>query len=124
MSEPVANYNPALPTARDKLRFKLGDTNTGAALIPDVTYDAVLSVVGGDEKKAAVALLDHLISRFAQLPNSTTADDGAVRIEWKDRVATWRAMRGLLQAEIEAEAVTPSEAAPLRSLKAKVRPVW
>lgn len=120
----AATYDPTLSSIRDRLRFTLGDTDTTNPINPDETYDAVLSIHDNHEKRAAVALLDGMITRFAQLPNETATDSGQYRVKWTDRIKAWQAMRARLEAEIIAE--TPPDTAPKLpvSRSVKVRPVW
>lgn len=106
----AATYDPNLGSVRDRLRFLLGDTDTGNPINPDETYDAVLAMHNNHEKRAALTLLDGMINRFAQLPNETATDGGQYRVKWTDRVKAWQELRARLAAELAAE--NPSPTAP------------
>jgi hypothetical protein len=82
-------YSPALATARDRLRFRLGDIEA-AELYPDATYDALLAL-WTTEDRALYELAKALIVRYAQQPNEVSVS-GAVAVKWAERLATWRAL--------------------------------
>lgn len=64
-----ATYNPALPTARDWVRFTINDTDTAAALLQDEEIDALLteesSTGPGAKYYAAAAAIEVLAARHA-----------------------------------------------------------
>lgn len=106
MSQPpdaIATYRAALPTARDRLRFAVGDTNVAAALLVDVTYDAILAGVNNDERLATVVVCDALISRYAQEPTRAEIT-GVESAEWRDRLSAWKGLAARLRAEATQEA--------------------
>lgn len=115
-------YDPTLDTPLDRLRFQLGDTDSAAELLPDGTYTAVLLAQDDDETAAALALLDGLIAKFAQMPSKVATDKGA-SVEWRDRLEAWRALRTRLLAVV-AEATQVATVAPLTSVTVAVRPRW
>ena len=83
-----ATYDPELPAALDRMRFLLGDTTVDpeeAALVPDETYGAFLTLLG--EPLATATLAEGLAARFAQEPGSVSV--GGKTISWADRVRTW-----------------------------------
>ena len=116
------SYDPTLATARDKLRFRLGDVNTAAELLPDATYTAALDAHDDDETAAALQLLDGLIALYAQMPSKTSTDAGA-SVEWKDRLEAWKALRTRLLADVAAATVTAT-VAPLTTVSVAVRAKW
>ena len=122
-------YDPTLDTPLDRLRFQLGDTDSAAELLPDGTYTAVLTAqaaLSDDdaviERGAALALLDGLIAKFAQMPSKVANDKGA-SVEWRDRLEAWKALRVRLLADAAA-AVDLATVAPLTSVTVAVRPRW
>jgi len=84
----MATYDPTLATARDRLRFALGDTNVAAPLEADTTYDAAIAWHG--ETGAMRAMAEGLASRFAQKPDRIS--DGDFSVSWGERVKAWRAL--------------------------------
>ena len=110
-----ATFNPALLTARDRMRFDLGDTNVAVEKdddadplslpVDDAVYAGVLARRGNDERQATLDLADSLIARYAQLETKATVD-GVVTAEWGNRLAAWRALADRLRAAIASEAPT------------------
>jgi hypothetical protein len=85
----AATFDTALPTARDRMRYAVGDTDVAAApLEQDETYDAVLALYG--ESLGTAVIAEALASRFAKEPDSISDDTGSVR--WSERVKTWIAV--------------------------------
>ncbi len=66
-----ATYDPSLPTARDRLRLALSDTDTIAAYFPDETYDGALISCGNDENEALMVLARALQVKLSQLPTES-----------------------------------------------------
>jgi len=87
-----ATFNPALTSNRDWLRFRLGDRDTTAPLFPDATYDAVL-VAAGSITAALQTLAAALIAEYSRKPEVVDIT-GALKAEWKSRLATWQALAG------------------------------
>lgn len=83
------SYNPALTTARDRLRAHLGDTDVANELLPDATYDAVLTTENQNEAKAELALARMLLARFSQMPD--TFEIGGTRLSFKVLLSGWKA---------------------------------
>jgi DNA-binding LacI/PurR family transcriptional regulator len=83
-----ATFDPALTAPRDRLRFRLGDTDMTKPLLDDTTYDGQLAHQGNDERKALQELAKALIARFAQRPNRVKAGD--VEATWQERLPAWR----------------------------------
>lgn len=86
----AATFDPALTDALDRLRFRLGDTDTTNALLPDETITALLTLHSDDEDLAALALARGLIQRYAQEPTSVSVD--GMSVSWGERVESWRAL--------------------------------
>lgn len=94
----AATFDPSLSTARDRIRDRVGDTNTAAPFKPDETYDAYLAQHEQNERRATIAILDALIARASLDPSEVSVENGET-VKWADLTKTWRAMRGQLQAE-------------------------
>ena len=82
-----ATYKTDLLTVKDRLRFRLGDTDTANALLQDAEYAAAYRIEG-TEDKAAVYLAKGLIRKFAQDPVRVVAD--GVTLDFSGRVSAWR----------------------------------
>lgn len=96
-----ATYDAALTTARDRMRFLLGDTDTSAPLLDDTTYDTLLSTVGETEGTAQAA--EALASRYAQEPDQIGLG-GDLQAQWRERVKTWLALAARLRGTAQAAA--------------------
>lgn len=83
-----ATYDQTLPTARDRIRFSLGDTTVSpeaSALIPDETYDALIIEHG--ETMATVVAAESLAAKFSQNPSQVVLVGGKA-FTWADRAKT------------------------------------
>ena len=60
----AATYSPSLPTAKDWVRFLIGDTDTTASLLDD---QEILAVIAEEENKylAAASCLESLLVRWS-----------------------------------------------------------
>lgn len=88
----ATTFDPALLTARDRVRFQLGDTDMAKPLIPDETYDAQIAWYGGDEQKAARELARGLIAEYGRKPVNIKA--GSVQVDYRERLTVWRGIVG------------------------------
>lgn len=110
--EPRATFDPALPTARDRMRFDLADTDVNRAKaetadpltlpVDDAIYDGVLARRGNDERLALIDLADALYSRYAQEPSRAEISN-VESAEWKNRLDGWKALATRLRGEIATE---------------------
>lgn len=82
----AAEYSDNLPTAKDRMRHILGDTDMENALRQDEEYLALLAGYA-TETEATAVMAESLAAQFAQEPDSVNTDGTAVT--WKDRVKTW-----------------------------------
>ena len=108
----ATTFEPSLATARDRLRFDLGDTNVGVVKpagadplqLPadDAVYDGVLARRGNDERRATLDLAEALIAKYAQL-ETKAAVEGVESAEWGNRLAAWRELAKRLRGELAAE---------------------
>jgi len=79
-------YDSSLPTARDRMRSTVGDTDATQPLRYDETYDELLSYYG-DESVATAKLARSLASQFARQPVSVSIPGGP-SVSYSDRVKT------------------------------------
>jgi hypothetical protein len=79
-------YDSALPTARDRMRHALGDTDATAPLRWDETYAALLAL--HDEPTATAIMARSLANQFGQQPSSVNIP-GALAVSFTDRVKAW-----------------------------------
>jgi len=93
----TATFDASLSTAKDRLRFALGDTDVTQPAAQDETYVAVLALNAADEQLAAIQMADSLILRYAQLPDVVDVD-GAIKVSWKDRIPAWEQLAARLRA--------------------------
>lgn len=93
----AATFDARLPTAKDRLRFALGDTDVTQPAAQDETYVAVLALHAADEQLAAIQMADSLILRYAQQPDVVDVD-GAIKVSWRDRLPAWRELAARLRA--------------------------
>jgi hypothetical protein len=108
-------FDPALATARDRLRFDLGDTHVGATKaagadvlalpVDDAVYAGALARRGGDEDLAYIDLADALIAKYAQMETKASVD-GVESAEWANRLAAWREGVARRRAKVAAAAPT------------------
>lgn len=111
-----ASYDPTLPTALDRARFRLGDTTVdpeSSALLPDETYSTLLAA-NATENEAIAQAADALAARYGQEPDQIGLG-GEVTIRWGDRVKTWQALAKVLRGQdTAATAATGTALAQIR----------
>lgn len=83
------SYDAALVTARDRLRFAVGDTVADEVLLDDETYDAVLAWHGDNEDTATRAIASALLARYAREPDRIE-DDLGLQVIWQNRLKGWQ----------------------------------
>lgn len=82
----VFTYDSSLPTARDRMRAAVGDTDASNPLRYDETYDELLTYYE-DEATATAKLARSLASQFARMPSSVSIPGGP-SVSYGDRVRT------------------------------------
>lgn len=97
-------YDPSLADNVSLLRFRVGDTNDDAPLLPDATYLALLASNGQRMDKAELAIVQALIVKYAQQPDTVTIPTIGTTVSWRDRLNDWRRQAARLTAEIAAAA--------------------
>lgn len=82
-------FDPALTTAKDRIRFALGDTGTTSLLVPggEATYAALLGL-SSDEAAVYRTAAGSLANYYSNQPNSVGG--GGESVSWADRAAHWR----------------------------------
>ena len=99
---PAYHYNPANvgEYGRDRMRFELGDVmveNGGElAALSDEEYDAVLAMYPNRWRKAKIACLTSIVSRF-MYEVDTKVDD--MTLSLRQRAEAWKKMLDELKAE-------------------------
>jgi hypothetical protein len=81
------SFDATLPTARDRMRFTLGDTDPTNPIRFDETYDAALEYYE-DEAIATAKLARAFASQFGRQPTSASVPGGP-SYTYGDRVKTW-----------------------------------
>jgi len=79
------SYDPGLPSAKDRVRLAVGDTDGANPLRQDETINALVLAHG--EAEATAKLAEGLATQYAQQPDSV--DLGGLAVTWKDRVKAW-----------------------------------
>lgn len=83
-------FEITLAKPKDRLRFRLGDTDADNPLLEDETIEAVLALQNDDENAALRALAHTLIAKVAAMP--TREKIGDTETQWADRLAVWRSI--------------------------------
>ena len=84
-----ATYKTNLATARDRVRFRLGDVDVNNALLSDQEIAAALSLKGSEDA-ATLYLANGLLAQFAHQPTRVSAD-GTV-FNFSERLNIWRGL--------------------------------
>lgn len=64
------SYDTSLATAKDRVRFYIGDTTSSAFILSDAEISAVL-VLYTDEIDAACECMESILSRYAHIPSKS-----------------------------------------------------
>ncbi len=86
----TATYSSLLSTARDKVRFRLGDTDTASSLLSDEEIAAVLTLKGSVEDDACLYLAKGLLARYGREPVKITQDGQT--LDFSARIGVWEAL--------------------------------
>lgn len=98
------SYDESLADNLSVLRFNVGDTNEAAPLLWDATYIGLLAANGLRLDKAELAIVQHLIVKYAQQPDQVTIPELGTQVVWRDRLSAWRERAALLRSQIAAAA--------------------
>lgn len=119
-------YTDAQPTALQRVRHDIGDTDSSRPLRSDETINAVLVVAGTvgtatevtlAEKVATAELASALAVEYAQRPDSIDKP-GKIAVSWRDRVKAWQALATRLYGEVAAASVATSSTVGAQSVAA------
>ena len=80
-------YDSSFPTARDRMRHALGDTDATSPLRWDESYEAMLDY-WGDEATATAKMARSLANQFGRQPSSVSVPGGP-SVSFSDRVRSW-----------------------------------
>lgn len=87
----TATYTSDLKyTIRDRIRYRLGDTDTTNALVTDAEIAAALDLESQVETDALVFLADGLIARYGREPIKITQDGQT--LDFTGRLAMWQGL--------------------------------
>jgi len=79
-------YDSSLPTARDRIRNLIGDTDATNPLRWDESYDAMLAHYGDNEAVVTAKMARAIASQFARDPSSVSIPGGP-SVSWSSRVS-------------------------------------
>lgn len=100
------SYDPGKikESAKDRMRFELGDTmvegNSDTTALTDEEVQAALDLYPDSYKRAKLMLLESLYRRFAYEPDTKT---GPLWLYFHDRAELWKKDYDALKKEIDAE---------------------
>ena len=83
----TTTYSTALTLVRDRLRFRIGDTDTANALLSDEEIAGAVTLKT-DEDAALLYLAKGLLARWGRAPVKFSADGASY--DFSERVAVWR----------------------------------
>ena len=66
-------FDSSLATVRDRIRFRVGDTETNAEFFPDATYDAIITETGATSTNYLVAALEMARAIYGKLTRQATS---------------------------------------------------
>ena len=99
------SYDNALPTSRDRVRFRIGDTDPDRTLIANETLDALLATYGDSVLRVSVIAVRAILAQFARDVNRNV-------IGISGSVAEMTTHYRALLADLEAEQVTDAGVYP------------
>jgi len=96
-------YQPTLATDRDWIRFRMGDTSSGAQRLSDEEIDGILSDFGGNKYRAAIACSHAIGAIFGTEVDKTV---GRFQIKASQKASYYsEKLPMLLEAEMGTQAV-------------------
>lgn len=96
----TATYNPDLAATKDKVRFRIGDTDVATADIQDETITTLLAETGATTLSVSVRLLQGLVASYSK---KVTYDVDGQGERWSDAAKNFRALLSDLIDELAAE---------------------
>lgn len=94
-------YSPALGTARDRIRFKVGDTDTTDQLVSDEEIAGVLSAQA-NESLAAAQLAEGIAGRFSR---KVGFSNGALSMQAQQQATAYLELAARLRSQASQDAV-------------------
>lgn len=85
----IATYNDLLPSDKDRVRFRLGDTDMDAPLLSDAAIEQAVTTEGG-VAQAAAFLASGLVAQYGRQPVKITAD--GVTFDYTILLKTWQTL--------------------------------
>lgn len=96
----AATFNPALTTPKDKVRFRIGDTDVANPDIQDETIAALLAETGASVLSVSLRLVQGLVATYAR---KVTYDVDGQGERWSDAAKQFRGMALDIADELAAE---------------------
>lgn len=87
-------YNPALSTAKDRVRLLIGDTDQADGLLSDEEISFLLSSNGGDENLAGAEACEALAAKFAR---QVDTKNGALSVAASQRYRAYAQRASILR---------------------------
>lgn len=94
-------YSPSLTTARDRIRFKLGDTDQSDQLVSDEEVAGVLSVQPS-ESLAAAQLAEGIAGRFSR---KVSFSNGALSMQAGEQAKAYLELAARLRSQASQDAI-------------------
>lgn len=95
------SYSPALATAKDRVRFKVGDTDTTDQLISDEEVAGVLSVQA-NEALAAAQLAEAIAGRFSR---KAAFSNGSLSMQADQQAKAYMELAARLRSQASQDAI-------------------
>ncbi len=95
--------NPSDST-RDKVRFLIGDTDTGDQQLQDEEIDAMLTDNADNAYTAAIACAEVLVARFSRYVTKSVGD---LSISYGERVTNYKSLLGQLRMRSSIQSAAP-----------------
>lgn len=95
------SYDTSLATAKDQVRFQIGDTDTNSQLVSDEEIDATLTAQGDSVVRSSIAIAEALAAKFARL--ASTSIEG-LSVDFRSVAENYRMLASRLRADASASA--------------------
>jgi len=95
------NYDANLPSAKDRVRLAVGDTDATNPLREDETINVTVLAYG--EAEGSARLAESLAAQFAQEPDSVAVD--GLTVSWRSRVSAWLELATRMRSQAAADAL-------------------
>lgn len=98
------NYVDPSASAKDAVRFLVGDTDSSDQLLQDEEINWILGFYNNAPMNAAVRACEAIMTKFARMADETV---GQVRVEYSQKSKAYRDMRLELQRRLATEDAVP-----------------